>query len=105
VEANADRQGEGEHQKNQSGRNAANYDTNQVWNFCNALSIKVFERECRFMSGFDLQQYTNGASKEGLRLHSQTVRAIASAYVMRRKQFKKIRLAWRKSSGARRCLG
>ena len=30
------------------------YDVNQVWNFCNALSIKVFERERRFMSGFDL---------------------------------------------------
>jgi len=31
------------------------YDVNQVWNFCNALSTKVFERERRFMSGFDLQ--------------------------------------------------
>ena len=81
------------------------YDTNQVWNFCNALSIKVFERERRFMSGFDLQRYTNGASKEGLRLHSQTVQAIASEYATRRKQVKKVRLAWRKSSGARRSLG
>ena len=45
------------------------YDTNQVWNFCQALSIKVFERECRFMSGYDLQKYTDGASKEGINLH------------------------------------
>ena len=36
------------------------YDVNQVWNFCNELSAKVFERERRFMSGFDLQKYTNG---------------------------------------------
>jgi len=69
------------------------------------LSIKVFERECRFTSGYDLQKYTNGASKEGLRLHSQTVQAIASEYATRRKQFKKAKLAWRKSGGARRSLG
>jgi len=81
------------------------YDTNQVWNFCNALSIKVFERERRFMSGYDLQKYTDGASKEGINLHSQTIQAIAWEYATRRKQFKKVRLAWRRSSGARRSLG
>jgi hypothetical protein len=70
------------------------FDVNQVWNFCNELSIKVFERERRFMSGFDLQKYTDGCSKEGLKLHSQTVQAIASEYATRRKQFKKVRLAW-----------
>ena len=31
---------------------ACAYDVNQVWNFCNALSIKVFERKRRFMSGY-----------------------------------------------------
>ena len=81
------------------------YDVNQVWNFCNELSAKVFERERRFMSGFDLQKYTNGAVKEGLRLHSQTVQAIASEYAARHKQFKKVKLAWRKSGGRRRSLG
>ena len=81
------------------------YDVNQVWNFCNALSIKVFERERRFMSGYDLQKYTDGASKEGINLHSQTIQAIASEYATRRKQFKKVRLAWRKSGGVRRSLG
>jgi IS605 OrfB family transposase len=81
------------------------YDVNQVWNFCNALSIKVFERERRFMSGYDLQKYTDGASREGINLHSQTIQAIASEYATRRKQFQKVRLAWRKSGGARRSLG
>lgn len=57
------------------------------------------------MSGYDLQKYTNGASKEGLQLHSQTIQAIASEYVTRRKQHKKVKLAWRKSSGVRRSLG
>lgn len=81
------------------------FDVNQVWNFCNELSFKVFQRERRFMSGFDLQKYTNGASKEGLKLHSQSIQAIASEYATRRKQFKKVKLAWRKSGGARRSLG
>lgn len=81
------------------------YNVNQVWNFCNALSIKVFERERRFMSGYNLQKYTDGASKEGINLHSQTIQAIASEYATKRQQFKKVRLAWRKSGGVRRSLG
>jgi putative transposase len=81
------------------------FDTNQVWNYCNELSCKVFQRERRFMSGYDLQKYTNGASKEGLQLHSQTIQAIAAEYATRRKQHKKVKLAWRKSSGVRRSLG
>jgi len=65
----------------------------------------VFERERRFMSGYNLQKYTDGASKEGINLHSQTIQAIASEYATRRQQFRKVRLAWRKSGGARRSLG
>lgn len=80
-------------------------EVNLVWNFVNELSIKVFQRERRFMSGYDLQKYTNGASKEGLRLHSQTIQGIAAEYAARRKQFKKVKLAWRKSGGVRRSLG
>jgi putative transposase len=80
-------------------------EVNLVWNYVNELSFKAFQRERRFMSGYDLQKYTNGASKEGLRLHSQTVQGIASEYAARRKQFKKTKLAWRKSGGARRSLG
>ena len=80
-------------------------EVNLVWNFVNDLSIKVFQRERRFMSGYDLQKYTNGASKEGLRLHSQTIQGIAAEYATRRKQFKKVKLAWRKSGGVRRSLG
>jgi putative transposase len=80
-------------------------EVNLVWNFVNELSMKVFQRERRFMSGYDLQKYTNGASKEGLRLHSQTIQGVAAEYATRRKQFKKVKLAWRKSGGVRRSLG
>lgn len=78
---------------------------NQVWNYCNDLSCKVWERERRFLSGYDFAEYTRGATKEGLPLHSQSVQAIAEEYATRRKQFKKVKLRWRVSSGPRRHLG
>lgn len=46
-----------------------------------------------------------GASRVGLQINSQTVQAITEEYVVRRKQFKKSRLAWRKGGGVRRSLG
>ena len=49
--------------------------------------------------------FTKGASKEGLRLHSQTIQAVSEEYCLRRKQFKKPKLRWRVSKGCRRSLG
>ena len=80
-------------------------EVNMVWNFCNETSIKILERENRFCSGYDLDKLTSGCTKEGLSLHSQSVQAISSEYVTRRKQFKKRRLAWRVSRGSKRSLG
>jgi putative transposase len=70
-------------------------EVNMVWNFCNELSFKVFERERRFMSAYDIHPYTKGAAEAGLNLHSQTIQAVAEEFVVRRKQFKKVKLAWR----------
>jgi IS605 OrfB family transposase len=80
-------------------------EVNFVWNYVNELAQKILEREQRFCSNADLDKLTAGATKAGLSLHSQTVQAISKEYVTRRRQFKKRRLAWRKSSGARRSLG
>ena len=80
-------------------------EVNFVWNYCNELAVKVLEREGRFCSYNELDRYTVGATKEGLSLHSQTLQAISKELVTRRRQFKKRRLAWRKSGGARRSLG
>ena len=78
---------------------------NFVWNFCNELSFKHFERKREFLSAFDMQPYTKGAGKE-LGLHSQSVQAVQEEYCLRRKQFKKAKLRWRVSSrGSRRSLG
>src|SRR3981189_1509184 len=80
-------------------------EVNFVWNYCNELQITMFNRERRFLSGFDFAKFTRGATKEGLHLHSQTVQAIAEEYATRRRQIRKVRLGWRKSTGSRRSLG
>lgn len=80
-------------------------EVNLVWNYANETSQKILRREQRFCSSADLDKLTAGATKEGLSLHSQTVQAINGEYVARRRQFRRARLAWRKSGGARRSLG
>ncbi len=80
-------------------------EVNFVWNYVNDLSQKNIQRHDKFLSAFDLHRYTQGASKEGLNLHSQTIQAINEEYVTRRKQFKKAKLRWRVSYGAKRSLG
>jgi putative transposase len=80
-------------------------EVNQVWNFSQDLTLKCLEREHRFMSAFDIAAYTKGAGKEGMQLHSQTIQAVTEEYCTRRKQFKRAKLRWRVSRGARRSLG
>ncbi len=80
-------------------------EVNFVWNYCNELSAKHTERTGQFMSSYTMDKYTAGATKEGLTIPASTVQAISSEYCTRRKQFKKRRLAWRKSGGSKRSLG
>jgi len=51
-------------------------EVNFVWNYCNELQITMFNRERRFLSGYDFAKFTRGATKEGLHLCAQTVQAI-----------------------------
>lgn len=78
---------------------------NLTWNYCNELSMKVFERERRYIGSAELQRYLKGASKEGLAVGAAVFQQVAEEYVTRRMQHKRRRLAWRKSNGARRSLG
>ena len=68
---------------------------NFVWNYINELSSRSIKERGVFLSEFDLHPYAKGAGKE-LGLHSQTLQSIAKEYTTRRKQFKKVRLNWRK---------
>jgi putative transposase len=82
-------------------------EVNIVFNYCNALSVKVFERERRFLSGFDFWPFLKGVTRGDCALHLpvQAVQEIAEEYARRRRQHRKVRLGWRKSGGARRSLG
>jgi IS605 OrfB family transposase len=82
-------------------------EVNTVFNFCNELSAKVFERERRFLTGFDLWPYLKGSTRGdcALALPVQVVQEVAEEYARRRRQHRKVRLRWRKSGGARRSLG
>ena len=77
---------------------------NFVWNYVNGLSHRSIRERNTFLSAYDLHPYTKGAGKL-LGLHSQTLQVVAQEYVTRRKQFRKNRLAWRKTHGVRRSLG
>jgi putative transposase len=80
-------------------------EVNMVWNYVNELSFKHTQRTGKFFSAYDMAKYTRGATKEGLKIHSQTVQSVTEEYVTRRKQFKKAKLRWRVSRGSRKALG
>ena len=76
-------------------------EVNMVWNYCNDLSYRYLKRHGKFLSGFDLQKYTAGTSKEGTLIGSKTISIVGQEYAIRRKQFKKNKLSWR----SKRSLG
>lgn len=82
-------------------------EVNLVWNYCADLQQRVWARERKFLSGFDFWPYLKGCTRgdETLSLPVQTVQETAEQYARSRRQHGKVRLAWRKSGGARRSLG
>jgi putative transposase len=38
-------------------------EVNFVWNYCNELQITMFNRERRFLSGYDFAKFTRGATR------------------------------------------
>lgn len=77
---------------------------NHTWNYCNETSLKAIKRDGKFLSAFDLSNLMAGTSKT-LKIHSQTVQAVAEEYAKSRKHAKKRKLEWRSSYGSRRSLG
>ena len=79
---------------------------NFVWNYVNDLSYKYLQRTGKFLSAYDLSEYTKG-SGEYLGLHSQTIQAINETHAKNRKQFKKAKLSWRTNNpkSKRKSLG
>ena len=80
-------------------------EVNFIFNFGYELSLTHTQRTGKFFSAYDIHPYTAGTHKVGISLPAATVQAITEEYCTRRKQFKKLKLRWRKSHGARRSLG
>jgi Putative transposase DNA-binding domain len=88
--------------------NAAAIEVNQVWNFSNAASYKAarpFSGRPRWLSAFDLDKLTAGATECFARIGSDTIQRVNAELATRRKQFKRAKLRWRVSQGAKRSLG
>ena len=67
---------------------------NYVWNFVNETQQKAARAHRKWLSAFDLQRLTNGASKE-LDIHAHTIQRVCGEYDKARKTHKKAWLRWR----------
>jgi putative transposase len=88
--------------------NAAAIEVNQVWNYANATSYKAaspFAGQARWLSAFDLDKLTAGATECFERIGSDTIQRVNAEFAARRRQFKKVKMRWRASRGSRRSLG
>jgi putative transposase len=88
--------------------NEAAIEVNDVWNFANATSYKAsrpFAGPSRWLTAFDLDKLTAGATKQFERIGADTIQRINAEFATRRKQSKKAKLRWRPNRGSRRALG
>jgi len=88
--------------------NKAAVEVNQVWNWANETSTKArrpYFGPGKWLSGFDLNNLSAGATAEFERIGADTIQCVNVEYAAKRSQFKKLRLRWRVSRGSRRSLG
>ncbi len=87
---------------------AAAREVNQVWNYDNEISARAarpFVGRPKWLSGYDLDKLTAGATECFAHIGSETIQRVNAEFAVRRKQFKKVKLRWRVSSGSKRSLG
>jgi len=88
--------------------NAAATEANQVWNFANEISDKAarpFAGRRRWLTAFDLDKLTAGATECFERIGSDTIQRVNAEFARRRQQAKRSKLRWRKSFGSNRSRG
>jgi len=88
--------------------NAAAIEVNQCWNYANEISFRAahpFAGPRRWLSAFDLDRLTAGATEYFERIGSDTIQRVNAEYAVRRKQAKKAKLRFRVSRGPKRSLG
>lgn len=89
--------------------NSCAIEVNQIFNYCNEVSAKAakpYYGKGKWLSGFDLCKLLAGSTKSGFDfLPSASMQQVAEEFATRRRQFKKVKLRWRISKGAKRSLG
>jgi putative transposase len=88
--------------------NAAAVEVNQVWNWANAMCHRAaypFIGQQKWLSGYDLDRLSVGASKQFTHIGSDTIQRVNAELATRRSQFRKSKLRWRVSYGTKRSLG
>jgi putative transposase len=87
---------------------AAAVEVNRVWNWANSTCYKAaypFAGPGKWLSGYDLDRLCVGATECFEHIGSETIQRVNAEFATRRQQFKKARLRWRVSKGAKRSLG
>jgi putative transposase len=88
--------------------NAAATEVNTVWNWANETSAKAarpFAAKPTWLSGFDLNKLSAGATECFEKIGADTIQRVNGEYALKRRAAKRCRLRWRVSRGARRSLG
>ena len=88
--------------------NAAAIEVNQVWNYANevcARAARPFAGAPKWLSAYDLDKLTAGATQYFEHIGSDTIQRVNAQFATRRKQCRRTRLRWRVSPGSRRSLG
>src|SRR5215469_4692833 len=87
---------------------AAAIEVNQVFNYCNEISVATVTRTDRarkWLSGFDLCNLTAGATEYFEHIGADTIQRVCTEYAQKRSGAKRLKLRWRVSRGARRSFG
>jgi putative transposase len=88
--------------------NKAAIEVNKVWNYANATSYRAarpFAGPPKWLTAYDLDKLTAGATEHFERIGSDTIQRINAEFATRRKQCEKAKLRWRPNCGSRRALG
>lgn len=88
--------------------NKAAIEVNQVWNWANETSLLAATRtdiKRKWLSGFDLNNLSAGASEYFEKIGADTIQQINGEYATKRRTAKRVKLRWRVSRGARKSLG
>ncbi|THD11281.1 transposase [Metallibacterium scheffleri] len=86
----------------------ASREVNVVWNWGNATSAKAarpFAGKAKWLSGFDLDKLSAGATKCFDQIGADTIQRVNGEIATKRRQAQCAKLRWRISTGSKRSLG